>query len=276
MSAEKKASDYTAADQMIVSAARYVANTDVVFVGTGLPMVAGLLAKYTHAPDCTIMTENGIVRSTKFPSALGTDSLRLQTMADKLTGLFYVMTLGAAGFVGTGFLGAGQIDRYGNSNDTVVGDYRNPTFRWPGSGGGNDVMSFCNQTIIMLRQSKRRFLEKVDFNTCPGYLDGRPGRREELGLRPNTGPVAVITDMAIFTFEDREMTIKSVHGDIGVTLDKVKAEVSWDIKVSRDLIQTKPPTDEEIKMLRQEVDPEKRWIDGRRTGPAGPPPPPSR
>ena len=272
MSEDKKAREYTAADQMIVSAARLVGNTDVVFVGTGLPMVAGLLAKYTHAPDCAIMTENGIIRTTKFPSALQTDSLRLQTMSDKLCGLFYVMCLGQSGFVGTGFLGAGQIDRFGNSNDTAVGDYRNPVYRWPGSGGGNDVMSFCDRTVIMLRQSKRRFLEKVDFITCPGYLDGKPDRREELGMRPNTGPVAVITDMAIFTFEDREMTIKSVHGDIGVTLEKVKSELSWDCKVSKDLTQTTPPTEDEIRALRNEVDPEHRWIDGRRTGPVGPPP----
>ncbi|MFC2015228.1 CoA-transferase subunit beta [Chloroflexota bacterium] len=274
MMQEDKAEEYTAADQMIVSAARFVGDTDVVFVGVGLPMVAGLLAKYTHAPSCTIMTENGIIRATRFPSALGTDGLRLQTMSDKLTGLYYVMCLGQAGFVGAGFLGAGQIDRYGNSNDTVVGDYRNPIHRWPGSGGGNDVMSFCDKTVIMLRQSKRRFLEKVDFNTCPGYLDGKPGRREELGLRPNTGPVAVITDMAMFTFEDREMTVKSVHGDIGVTLDQVKAEVSWDIKVSADLADTVPPTKEELRALREEVDPEKRWVDGRRAAVAPPPTPP--
>jgi glutaconate CoA-transferase subunit B len=125
-------------------------------------------------------------------------------------------------------------------------------------------MSFCNQTIIMLRQSKRRFLEKVDFNTCPGYLDGQPGRREALGLRPNTGPVAVVTDMAIFTFEDREMTLKSIHAGCGITVEQVKNEVSWDLKVSKDLTETEPPTEEEIRTLREDVDPDKRWIDGRR------------
>ncbi|OGO39810.1 MAG: hypothetical protein A2147_00075 [Chloroflexi bacterium RBG_16_57_8] len=250
MVTESRTAPYTATDQMVVSAARQIRDGDIIYVGVGLPMQAGLLAKHLHAPNSTIIIENGIVRSDAFPLPFGTDTLGSQSMSDQLSGMFHVMCLGQAGHISTGFLGGGQVDRYGNVNDTCVGDYRNPTHRWPGSGGGNDIMSFCGRTIVVLEQTKRRFLERVDFNTCPGYFDGKPGRREGAGLRPNTGPCAVITDLAEYTFVDRELTLKSVHTGVGVTLEKVKSEVSWDIRVSPDLSDTKPPSEEELRILR--------------------------
>ena len=253
MAQKKYVTDYTAGDQMVISAARHIKDTDVVYVGVGLPMSAGVLAKNYNARNSTIIIENGIVRASNFPLPRATDTLGSQSYAEQLSGLFYVNCLGQAGYISCGFMGGGQIDRYGNVNDTAVGDYRKPIHRWPGSGGGNDVMSFCDRTIVILEQSKRRFLEKVDFNTCPGYFDGKPGRREEAGLRPNTGPVAVITDMAIFTFENREMTIKSVHTGCGVTLEQVKAELSWDCKVAKDLTDTEPPTEEEFKAYQEKI-----------------------
>jgi len=247
---ENKASSYTAAEQMVVSASRQIKDGDVIYVGVGLPMQAVLLAKHLHAPNCTVIIENGIVRSDIFPLPHGTDTLGTQSFSDQLNSLFHVMCLGQAGHIAIGFLGAGQVDRYGNVNDTCVGDYRKPIHRWPGSGGGNDIMSFCDKTIVVLEQDKRRFLERVDFNTCPGYFDGKPGRREEEGLRPNTGPSAVITDLAEYTFENRELTLRYIHAGVGVTLEKVKAEVGWDIKVSADLKETEPPTKEELRILR--------------------------
>ncbi|MFC1949870.1 CoA-transferase subunit beta [Chloroflexota bacterium] len=255
---------YIDTDQMVVSAARQIRDSDVVYTGVGLPMLAALQAKHTHAPNCTIVIQNGIIRASLFPHPGATDTLGSQALADQLDGLFYVNCLGQAGFISTGFLGAGQIDRYGNVNDTAAGDYRNPVHRWAGSGGGNDVMSFCDRTIIIVRQSRRRFLEKVDFITCPGYLDGRPGQREEIGLRPNTGPSVVITNLGIYTFEDQEMTLKSIHGDVGVTPEQVKAEVSWDLKVADQLEDTLPPTDEELRVFRETVSPGKVWVGGRR------------
>jgi glutaconate CoA-transferase subunit B len=265
MNQDEKDVGYNAIDQMIISAARQMRDDDVVYVGVGYPTVAALLAKYTYAPNCTIIIQNGIVRSNIFQLPRATDTLGSQTMADKLTSLFYVNCLGQAGFISAGFIGAGQVDRYGNLNDTVVGDYHKPVHRWPGSGGANDVISFCERTIVLLMQSKRRFLEKVDFITCPGYLDGRPGQREEVGLRPNTGPSMVITDLGTYVFEEREMVLKSVHSGVGVTLDQVKAEVSWDIKVSPDLAETVPPTKEELRILREKVDPERMWATGKRS-----------
>ncbi len=264
MTQDEKGAGYTAADQMVVSAARHIKDTDVLYVGTGLPMLATVLAKNTHAPNCTVVIQNGTVRKSLFALPRGTDTLGTQTMADQLCSLYYINYLGQAGYVNKGFLGAGQIDRYGNVNDTVVGDYYNPVHRWPGSGGANDVMSFCQNTIIILRQSKRRFPEKVDFVTCPGYLDGKPGRREELGLPPNTGPSAVITNLGIYVFEDREMVLKSIHRGVGVTLDQVKAEVGWDIKLASDFGDTQPPTEEELRVLREKVDPQGLWAGGRR------------
>jgi glutaconate CoA-transferase subunit B len=267
MTQERQGPGYTAAEQMVVSAARLIRDDDIAYVGVGLPMAAGLLAKYTNAPNCTIIIENGIVRANLFPLPRATDTLGSQSFADQLSGLAYVMCLGQAGHISTGFLGAGQVDRFGNANDTVVGDYRNPVHRWPGSGGGNDIMSFCGRTIIILEQTKRRFLERVDFNTCPGYFDGKPGRREEVGLRPHTGPSAVITDLGEYVFEDREMVLKSVHAGVGVTLDKVKSEVSWDLKVAADLTESRPPTDEELRIYREKIQPVRAMAVAARTPP---------
>jgi glutaconate CoA-transferase subunit B len=253
-----------AADQMIICAAHQIKDYDVIYVGLGLPLLAILLAKYTHAPHTTIIIENGIVRTKTFDLPAATDTLGSQTFSDQLNGLFYINCLGQAGFINLGFIGAGQVDKYGNVNDTVIGDYRNPTYRFPGSGGANDVMSFCPRTCVVVRQSKRRFPEKVDFITCPGYLDGRPGQREEAGLRTDTGPSVVITDLGLYTFENREMVLTSVHTSVGVTLDKVKAEVGWDLKISPDLEETAPPTEEELRILREKVDPNKIWVGGKR------------
>lgn len=256
---------YDAADQMIISAAHQIQDNDAIYVGLGLPMVAALLAKYTHAPRCTIIIENGIVRTKEFPLPQSTDTVGSQTFADNLGGLFYVNCLGQAGFINLGFLGAGQIDRHGNVNDTVIGDYTNPAYRFPGGGGGNDVMSFCKRTCVIVRQSKRRFPEKVDFITCPGYLDGKPGQRESVGLSPGTGPASVITNLGCYEFQNGEMLLKTIHSGCGITLENIKAEVGWDIKIASDLKDTVPPTAEEIRILREKVDPKKIWAGGKRT-----------
>ncbi len=246
---------YTANDQMIVSAAHLIRNGEAAYIGVGLPMFAALLAKRTHAPDCTIVIENGIIRSEEFELPQGTDTLSTQFHADQLAGLNYISYLGQSGFISLGFIGAGQIDRYGNVNDTAIGDYRNPVHRFPGSGGANDVVSFCQRTCIILNQSKRRFPERVDFNTCPGYFDGKPGQREALGIRPGTGPVAVVSDLGCYEFENGEMVLKTVHAGCGVTLEKVKAETGWPLRVARDLKDTPPPTEIELNILRETAAP---------------------
>jgi glutaconate CoA-transferase, subunit B len=246
---------YDANDQMIVAAAHLIRDHEAAYMGVGLPMVAALLAKRTHAPHATIVIENGIIRTEEFELPMGTDTLGTQFHADKLAGLSYISYLGEAGFINLGFIGAGQIDRYGNVNDTVIGDYHNPIHRFPGSGGANDVITFCQRTCIMLNQSKRRFPEKVDFNTCPGYFDGQPGRREALGMRRGTGPVAVVTDLGCYEFENGEMVLTSIHTGCGITLDKVRAETGWDLKISPKLKDTPSPGAEELLILRATMAP---------------------
>jgi glutaconate CoA-transferase, subunit B len=264
MNQSKADSKYDASDQMIISAAREIRDSDIVYVGVGLPMVAALLAKYTHAPHCTIIIENGIIRTSEFELPAATDTVGSQYMADKLAGMFYISSLGQSGYINLGFTGAGQIDRHGNVNDTVIGEYANPLYRFPGSGGANDVLSFCKRTNIILRQSKRRFPERVDFVTCPGYLDGKTRQREMVGLNPGTGPAGVITDLGCYGFENGEMVLKTIHSGVGVTLDKVKAETGWDLKVSPNLNDTIKPTAEELQILREKVDPTKIWSGGKR------------
>jgi len=264
MSKEEHSEEYTAIDQMIISAAREIKDTDVVYTGVGFPIEAAVLAKNLHAPNCTVILQNGIVRASLFRLPYTTDTMESQLCAEQLTGLFNVNCLGQAGYLTLGFMGGGQIDRYGNVNDHVVGDYHKPIHRWMGSGGANDVMSFCRQTIIILEQSKRRFPEKVDFNTCPGYFDGKPNRRKEVGLPPDNGPVAVITNLATYTFENREMTLKTIHTGCGITLEKVTAELGWDIKVAEDLSDTEPPTEEEFRVYREKIVTARRPIPFRR------------
>jgi acyl CoA:acetate/3-ketoacid CoA transferase beta subunit len=256
--------EYDAADQMIVAAAHQIKDGESLYVGLGLPLVGALLAKYTHAPHCTIAIENGIVRTTPFPLPQSTDTVGSQTGADNLGGLFYVNCLGQAGYIDMGFLGAGQIDRHGNVNDTVIGNYRDPVYRFQGGGGANDVMSFCRRTVVIVRQSRRRFPEKVDFVTCPGFLEGLPGQRELAGLPAGTGPHAVITNLGCYAFENGEMVLKTIHRGCGVTLDKIISETGWELRASADLEDTLPPTAEEIRILREKVDPHKIWSGGKR------------
>jgi glutaconate CoA-transferase, subunit B len=246
---------YNADDQMIVSASRLIRNNEAAYVGVGLPMAAALLAKHLNAPNATIVIENGIIRTEDFELPQGTDTLGTQYHADKLAGLSYISYLGQAGFISLGFMGAGQIDRFGNVNDTVIGDYHNPVHRFPGSGGANDVVSFCQRTCIMLNQSKRRFPARVDFNTCPGYFDGKPGQREALGIPKGTGPVAVVSDLGCYEFENGEMVLTTVHTGCGVTVEQVKAATGWDLKISPKLKDTMPPGAKELEILRAVTEP---------------------
>jgi glutaconate CoA-transferase, subunit B len=246
-------SDYTDIDQMIICAARLIKDDDVIYTGVGFPIEAAVLAKNLHAPNCTIILETGIVRASNFRLPWTTDTIESQTGAELLTGLSYVNCLAQSGYVTLGLMGAGQVDRYGNANDHVVGNYHKPVHRWMGSGGANDLMSFCRRTVIILKQSKQRFPERVDFITCPGFLSGQPNQRTATGLPKRTGPAAVITNLATYSFENGEMVVKSVHACCGATLEKVREEVGWDIKAAKDLVETTPPTTEELRVYREKI-----------------------
>ena len=166
----------------------------------------------------------------------------------------YVMGVAQQGLVDYGFLGAAQIDRYGNLNTTVIGDYGSPKVRLPGSGGANDVGSLCTRTIILMRHDKLRFMNKLDFLTTPGYLTG-PGAREAAGLPADTGPHRVITQLCVMGFDEetKEMSLISVHP--GVTPEQVQDNTSFKLHVGSEVAVTEEPTQEELRLLREEIDP---------------------
>jgi glutaconate CoA-transferase subunit B len=161
------------------------------------------------------------------------------------------------GLVEVAFLGAAQIDRYGNLNSTVIGDYKSPKVRLPGSGGACEIAIHAQKIFIITRLSKRTFVEKLDFRTSGGHLEGKPGQREKLGI-PGTGPQLVVTDKAVFDFEGGEMTLQSLHP--GVTIEEVQEGISWQLKVSENLKTTEAPTEDELRILREDLDPDGMYI----------------
>ena len=214
--------DYTPTELLAYVAAGLLEDGKSVLVGTGLPMIASMLAQRTLAPNLLIIFEAGGIgpQVPVLPISVGDSRTFYRAVA--ASSMHEVMSTGQAGYVDFGFLGAAQIDRYGNLNTTVIGEWEQPTVRLPGSGGANDVGSFCWRTIIVMRQDARRFVETVDFLTTPGYLDG-PGARERAGLPAGTGPYRVITQLGLYGFDEqsRRMTLLATHP--GVTLDVIRA-----------------------------------------------------
>jgi len=164
------------------------------------------------------------------------------------------MSTAQLGYMDYGFLGAAQIDPYGNINTTVIGSHDGPKARLPGSGGANDVGSLCWRTIILMQQDTRRFVEKVDFITTPGYLTG-PGAREKAGLPANTGPYRVVTQLGIMGFDEKSKRMKLLSVHPSVTVEQVKANVGFDLIIRDKVTVTEPPTEKELKILRTEIDP---------------------
>jgi len=246
---------YTPSEMMIVAAARALAGVRVVFVGVGLPNVACNLARRTVAPDLELVYESGVygARPARLPLSIGDPTLisgatSVCSMAD-LFGLYL-----QGGRVEVAFLGGAQIDRFGNLNTTVIGDYARPKVRLPGSGGACEIAINAQRVFIIMRLKRRAFVERLHFLTSPGYLGGA-GRREALGM-PGGGPQWVVTDRCLLRFDEatREMTLVSLHP--GVELAEVQAEVGWELRVASDLAETGPPTGEELRLLREELDPQ--------------------
>ncbi|MDW8067973.1 MAG: CoA-transferase [Anaerolineae bacterium] len=247
-------SDYSPSEMMIVAAARALAGVRTVFVGVGLPNIACNLAQRTVAPNLELVYESGVygARPRRLPLSIGdpaliTGALSVCSMAD-LFGLYL-----QGGRLEVAFLGGAQIDRYGNLNTTVIGDYARPKVRLPGSGGACEIAIHARQVFIIMRLSRRSFVERLDFLTSPGHLGGA-GERERLGM-PGRGPQVVVTDKCVFRFDPAsgEMGVVSLHP--GVRLEDVRAEMGWAPRVSPDLAETEPPTQEELRLLREELDP---------------------
>ncbi|MCL6429841.1 MAG: 3-oxoacid CoA-transferase [Anaerolineae bacterium] len=235
------------------AAARLLEDRRSVFVGTGLPMVAAMLAQRTHAPGLLIVFEAGGIgpRPPVLPISVGDSRTFYRAVA--ASSMHDTMSAAQAGYLDYGFLGAAQLDMYGNINTTVIGDWRLPRARLPGSGGANDLGSFCHRTIIIMAQDRRRFARKLDFLTTPGYLDG-PGARERAGLPAGSGPYRVITQLGIYGFhpESKRLQLLSLHP--GVTIDEVRDNSEFEILIPDRVEVTEPPTAEELRLL-AEIDP---------------------
>lgn len=250
---------YSKTELMICVAAREMCDGTTAFIGTGSPMLAAALAMRTHAPNLIPIFEFGGTgaRLEKLPRAVGESRTFLGGLA--ASGICDTMETAARGFIDYGFLGGAQIDQYGNLNSSVIGDYDVPRVRLPGPGGANDVGSLCWVTIAMLPHDKRHFVPRVDFITTPGFIDG-VGARERAGLPRRTGPIRVISTLATLGFDraTARMMVLALHP--GVTLDEVRDNTAFDLLVADELGQNPPPTDLELRLLRQEIDPEHYYI----------------
>lgn len=235
---------------MTIAASRLLADDSVVFAGIGVPLIAAALAKRRHAPNLTIVLEGGIVGTELRPGRLpsSTNEVRAADGAEMLTDSTDIFLLAQRGFFDYGFLGAAQIDAYGNINTSVIGDVERPKVRLPGSGGANDIISLCNQTLVVTHHEPRRFVERVDFVTSPGYLTGGDSR-VEAGLL-HGGVSHVVTDLALFDFEPetKRMRLRALQPDATVT--DVVAATGFEL-VLHDEIDRLPESErEELKILR--------------------------
>ena len=248
-----KYTDFTLQEMMTVAASREIKDGELVIVGTGLPLLAAFLAQKTSAPNLIALYESGAYdcKPLVTPSSV-VDSVLVPGSA-MAGGLMEGLGSVHAGDIDVGFLGGAQIDKYGNLNTHVIGDYHAPKVRFPGSGGSNDIGSSCKRTIVMMVHQKQRFPEKVDFNTTPGFFGG--GREREKYGFIGGGPSVVISTMGILRFdaETKEMYLASYHP--GVTIEQIKENTGWDLKVAADVHETERPDPELICVLRDECDP---------------------
>jgi len=255
--------DYSPTEMLAVAASRLLKDKTTVFCGTGIPMVAGLLAQKTHAPNLVVVFEAGGIgpKVPTLPISVGDSrtfhsALLAGSMDD-------VMSAAQLGFLDYGFIGGAEIDKFGNVNSTCIGSHDRPKVCLPGSGGGNDVGSLCWKTIITTPHEKRRLVEKVQFVTTPGYLDG-PGAREAAGLPANTGPYRVVTNLAILGFDESTKVMRLLSMHPGVTLEQVRQNMGFEPLITDKIEETAYPTQEELNILRAEIDPYGIFVKQRR------------
>jgi glutaconate CoA-transferase subunit B len=234
---------------MTVAAARQLRDGDVCFVGIGLPSLAANLARRLHAPNAVLIYESGTIGAKPSRPPLSIGDGELATTADAVVSVPEIFAYWLqAGRIDVGFLGAAQIDRYGNINTTVIGDYHRPAVRLPGAGGAPEIASSARETIVVLRQGRRSFVDRLDFRTSVGYLDGGDSRRA-LGM-PGSGPTVVITDLGVLRPDpdSREFVLTAVHS--GVDAEQAVAATGWPLRVAAELSVTAPPSRLELQQLR--------------------------
>jgi glutaconate CoA-transferase subunit B len=246
--------EYTANELMIVNAARLLRDGDTVFVGVGVPNLACNLARRTHAPNLLMIYEAGVVgaRPARLPLSIGDPTL--VSGAALVCSMYDIFSLYLQrGNVDVGFLGGAQIDKYGNINATVIGSYDHPKVRLPGSGGSMEIAAWANRCYIMTPHQKRRFPEKVDFCTSAGFIHGQ-GERQAAGLR-GKGPQAIVTDLGIMEPDSTgELIITALHP--GNQVQQMKDNTGWDLKAASEIRITEPPNEDELRILREELDPQ--------------------
>jgi len=240
---------YTPDEMMTIAAARMIRNGASLFVGIGLPSAAANLARLTHAPDTVLIYESGTIGTKPSVLPLSIGDGELSETAESVVSvpeMFAYWLQG--GRIDLGFLGAAQIDRFANINTTVIGDYRKPSTRLPGAGGAPEIAASCKEVLITLRHNKRAFVNKLDFLTSSGHMEGGDSR-ERMRL-PGNGPTAVITDLGILTPDPvtRELTLTSLHP--GVTPERVVESTGWPLKVTPKPETSAPPTETELRVLR--------------------------
>jgi glutaconate CoA-transferase subunit B len=229
------------------------------FIGTGIPMLAAALAQKMHAPNLVSIFEFGGTGAILDDLPLAVGERRTFHKAVAASGILDIVETAQRGFVEYGFLGGAQIDPYGNLNSTVIGEHANPKVRLPGSGGGNDVGSHCWRTIAIMRHDKRRFVQKVDFITTPGYLSG-PGAREAAGLPPGTGPYRVVSNLAVLGYHPDSKRMMLLSTQPGIAIEKVIENTGFELLIPDEVTENPPPTEKELGVLREEVDKEKFYI----------------
>lgn len=249
--------DYTLREMMAIVAAREIKDGDVVFCGTGISMLAAMAAKHINAPHSVVFFETGAIDSKleEVPMAVADSRVMYHTAVNgSLADSFAFMQNRFTGQKVVGVLGAAQIDKYGNLNSTVIGDYHKPRVRFSGSGGACDVASFVHRTIIFMQHEKRKFVPCVDYLTSPGWLNG-PRDRQAIGLAPG-GPSAVVTNLALMGFDSqsKQMYLKGCYP--GVTPTQVLENMAFEVNVD-DAVEIAPPTEQELQILRTRCDPQR-------------------
>jgi len=246
---------YSPSEIMVARAARELNDGEVVFVGIGLPNLACNLARRLQAPNLVLIYESGAVGAvpSRLPLSIGdpclvTDSISVCSMVEVFN--YYLQ----GGLIDVGFLGGAQVDKFGNINSTVIGNYTNPKVRLPGSGGACEISIHAKKIIIILKQNKKTFPKNIDFITSPGFINEK-NQRKNFNM-PGKGPYLVITDFGVYRFssDNFEMCLTEIHPDISI--QDIKDNVSWEIKISPNLTTTKLPSNEELRII-NELDPER-------------------
>jgi glutaconate CoA-transferase subunit B len=244
------AQDYTATEMMTVAAARALRNSDVCFVGIGMPSAACNLARLTHAPDITLVYESGTIatKPTVLPLSIGDGELCDTALTTVSVPEMFRYWLQGGRFT-VGFLGGAQIDKFANLNTTVVGPYDKPKVRLPGGGGAPEIATSCGEIFITMSQSKRSFVERLDFITSLGHGEGGD-HRTRLGVTTK-GPTKLITDLAVLEPDpvSKEMTVASIHA--GITREQIDGNTGWKVRYADKISETPPPTADELATLRE-------------------------